>query len=291
MYPLEGWTPGSSIANYREIKFGTYLFPLSFQEKSRVSKLKADSRPLPFGYGEYQEPNSSLTGRDIEVIGDMGTGLQGGYSNVTLVTASDLEAERAVLGAIQAAGRQKLWVRPDRYCWAYLNEFDHSFMLDGGAFRFATWTLKFKADDPRYYSTNATTIPFTTTTGLFQQQGTARAYPIITINGPVTNPIITMIDGTTGNSIAVTFTVVLAASDKLVLTTDPRPENRRFAAQMTRASGVISNALSLITVPSGFANNLDASEVFPFINPAGNNTTITCTVGGNYSVVYSDTWF
>ena len=289
MYPVEGWTPGALLANYREIKFGTYLFPLSFQEEARNLKLKADQRPLPFGYGEYIDPNSSVMGRDITIKGDMGTGLQGGFSNTTLVTATDLETERAVVAALQNAGRQKLWVRPDRYCWAYLIDNTHAFFQDGGGFRFATWTLKFRADDPRYYSTNPTVLPFTTTTGPFQQQGTVRAYPTITIPGPVTNPTITMIDGASGNSLSVTFTVVLGASDVLVIRTDPRPEARRFAALLTSAGSTV-NALQYITVPTGFANNLDASEIFPFINPAGNNTTITCTAGGNYSVSYYDTW-
>ena len=290
MYPVEGWTPGALLANYREIKFGTYLFPLSFQEESRNLKLKSDQRPIPFGLGEYLDPNSSVAGRDITIKGDMGTGLQGGYSNTTLVTASDLETERSVVAALQAAGKQKLFVRPDRYCWAYLVDNTHAFMQDGGGFRFATWTLKFRADDPRYYSTNPTVLPFTTTTGAFQQQGMVRAYPTITIPGPVTNPTITMIDGTTGNSLAVTFTVTLAAGDVLVMRTDPRPDSRRIAAQLTLSGGAVVNALQYIVVPTGFANNLDASEIFPFINPAGNNTTITCTAGGSYSVSYNDTW-
>jgi hypothetical protein len=291
LYPLEGWTPGALIANYREIKFGTYLFPLSVQESARDSKLKADTRSIPYGMGDYQEPTASLAGRDITIVGDMGSGLQGGVSGVLLVTASDLEIERAAIGALQAAGRQKLWVRPDRYINAFMNEFSHAFMQDGGAFRFATWTMKFKADDPRYYSTNSTTVPLVSgTTGAITQAGNMRAYPVITIGGPVTNPVVTMIDGATGKSIAVTFTVALATGDTLVLSCDPRPEIRRNVAKLTLANGTVVNALQYVSVPSGFANNLDASEMFPFLQPAGNSTTITITAGGTYSLIYSDTW-
>lgn len=291
MFPVEGWTPGAVLANYREIKFGLYIFPLTFQEQSRSAKLKADTRALPFNYGDYQDPNSSLAGRDITITGEIGTGLQGGKSGTNLITATDLENERAFFGAIQAQGRQKLFVRGDRYCNAFLNEFTHAFMQDGGGFRYATWTLKFHADDPRYYSTNPIVVgPFTTTSGAITQNGTARAYPIITINGPVTNPTVTMIDGATGKTIAVTFTTTVASGDKIVITCDPRPENRRIVAQYIFASGTVANALQYITVPTGFANNLDASEIFPFLNPAGNTTTITVTAGGSYTLTYNDTW-
>lgn len=290
MYPLEGWTPGTTLANYREIKFGNYIFPLTFQEQSRTAKLKADSRALPFGYGEYQDPNSSMNGRDVVLIGEIGTNLLGGKSGSTLVTATDLENERSYLGSLQAAGRQKLFVRSDRYCNAFLNEFTHVFLQDGGGFRFATWTLKFKADDPRYYATNPSVVSFTSTTPTIIQNGNMRAYPVITINGPVTNPTVTMIDGATGKTIAVTFTTTVASGDKIVLTTDPRPENRRIAALYVFANGTITNALQFITVPTGFANNLDASEIFPFINPNGNSTIISVTAGGNYSLSYNDTW-
>src|SRR5271165_686110 len=146
---LTGYTSGTALINTRQIAFGTYKFPLTFQEQSRNLKMALDQRRVPFLIGDQMPPNSSVKGREISIAGTIGTGIIGS-AGTTIQTYNDLENERALLAGLQTVGRQSLFTRYDRYCNAYLSEFDFKFIQDGGLYRYADYTLKFIADDPRY---------------------------------------------------------------------------------------------------------------------------------------------
>src|ERR1700722_17219722 len=131
---LSTYTTGSPLAPTRQIVFGNdtdqYVFPLTFQEQSRNLKLALMKQRVPFNWGDHSPPNTSVNGRDVTIIGDIGSLLYGSNNN-QLVTANDLEAERAILAGLQTLGRQKLWTRWDRFVYAYLAEFDFKYFQDG----------------------------------------------------------------------------------------------------------------------------------------------------------------
>lgn len=302
--PLEGWTPGSAIAGYRELVYDDYIFPLSMQEVSRTSKLAVDKRKIARVIGEYSaNPKSTMQGRDIQFVGDVGTGLMGSAGN-TLVTATDLENERVLLARKQNLGKKKLWTRWDRYILAELEEFDFKYLQDGGAFRFASFDAKFYAADPRYYSATVNTAsggPYTNTaenTLVVSHLGNTRAYPIITITGACTHPRIRINLVSLGLVVSVTFsTLTMVAGDTLVIACDPRPETRNSVATYTLTStGIAANALPYCNPATDFANNYDATEFFPFIEDptlcASQTLGVTSSAAGSYtvSVAWNDTW-
>lgn len=275
--PFSAWVPGQPLINFRQFQFGTFLFPLTFQEESREVKLAADIRKIPFQYGEYLDWASSLTGRDITLVGDVGSGLIGSTGSV-LQTAADLEAERAVLAGLQAKGLQQLWSAPDKFCWAYMMSFKHSFFKEGGAHRFAAWTLTFKAPDPRYYSAAPNQFLFNSgsaiTTNTLQTQlvthlGSARAYPTVTFVGVMNVPVVTVSNNTTGQSTTLRFSgLIMSAGDRLQVICDPRPENRRICALWTPNGGVPQNALKFVNPVLDIITNYDPSELLPWIGTA-----------------------
>jgi hypothetical protein len=307
---LTVYTPGTSLAPTRQLVFGNdtnqYVFPLTFQETQRDLKLALMKQRVPFNWGDHCPPNTSVNGRDITFMGSVGSLLYGSNNN-QLVTYNDLEAERTILSGLQTAGRQKLWSRWDRYCIAYLAEFDFKFQQDGGLFRYADWTLKFFADDPRYYSKLPSTITQSnigTTTAQSQSvthNGNVKAYPTFTftVNGLVgtnmsTGPYVMMAVG--ANIIKVVFSkLTIQGGDTLTVTCDPRPEHRIIAAVYTNSSGVSLNALQYINGATDLVNTLDYTEVFPFIpnGVAGCDLIYGMVSGGpNYNVTltWSDTW-
>ncbi len=300
-FPLSGWTPGATLANYRELVFGTFIFALSAQEVSRLQKLNMTKAPIPFTYGDYVHNNQFPKGRELQFMATVGSGMVG-TSGSSIQTADDLEAERSALAALQDRNLQRLWTRPDRYLNAYLESFDNKPMQDGGAFRFADWDLKFFAPDPRYYGATLNTFTSGSITSTAVQTrtvshgGNTKVFPVITITGAGTNPSV-YIQQASGKYIQLTFTLTMAAGDQLVITTDPRPENRQIAAQYTPSGGSVTNALKYIAVPAGFANNLDARYIFPFIEAtdiAGGTQTLGVQLTGSpnytYTIAYRDTW-
>jgi hypothetical protein len=300
--PLTAWTPGALLANYRQIQFGGYIFPLTFQEVDRNIKQVFDRRKLGMNFGEYIDPQVSVAGRDIEIQGDLGSLVYGSGGN-QLLTDIDLENERALLAGLQNLGKQPLWVRPDRYLNATFSEFDHKFM-DGTSFRAATWDCKFIADDPRYYATTQTVQtmgPFTDNSAhaiTVAHVGNTKAFPTITITGAGASPLIQI--AKPGAAVTVTFAnLTMVAGSSLVVKTDPRPESRNSCAVYTSQLGVASNALQYIVPSTGFANNWDARQFFPYIesNLYGGNSNQQFTVQmksgtANYTVsfAYQDTW-
>ncbi len=307
---LSAYTPGTALAPTRQIVFGNdtnqYVFPLTFQEADRNLKLAIMKQRIPFGWGDHAPPNTSVNGRDINIVGSVGS-LVYGTNNTQLVTYNDLENERAILAGLQVLGRQKLWTRWDRFQYAYMAEFDFKFLQDGGVYRYADWNLKFWADDPRYYAKTPSTVTqtgITTTSAQSQsvtQLGNVRAYPTFTftINGGVgtsieTGPFVLASVGL--GVLKVTFSkLTMQGGDTLKIVCDPRPEHRIVAAVYTNSSGVSLNALQYINGASDFSNSLDFSEVFPFI-PNGSGGCIlgygmtSGSVNYNMSISYSSTW-
>lgn len=292
--PISGWTPGALLQNYRELSFGTYTFPLTFQEITRQSRVAVNRQKLPFNYGEYSSGYTTLSGRDIEISGAVGSGLIGS-SNAKIITETDLENERSLLAGLMDQGAQQLYVRPDRYINAQLIDFDHRFM-DGTSFRFADWVLKFYAGDPRYYSTNPISVnggPYTdavqhtlTINGL----GNTKAWPTITITGACTRPFVAI--AAPSGYIGMTFSkLTMTAGQTLTIYTDPRPETIQNPIIY---SGSAAPGLSLLNPANDLANSLDSRYFFPFISPTPTASTLTVSsaVAGSYTVavVYRDTW-
>lgn len=310
----------SSLDTTRQIIFGNdsnqYVFPLTFQESDRMLKLKLDKKGVPFNWGAHAPPNTQVDAREITIVGPLGSLVYGGRTNssgqfLQLLTADDLEAERALLAGLQQLGRQKLWTRWDRYCIAYLEEFDFKFFQDGGAYRYAQWELKFWADDPRYYGKTQSSYSFGSTTSnalqgvAVTQNGNVRAYPIFTFTGTggtlssdvcLSAPEIGMQVGS--NILTLSFAgLTMYYQDTLVINCDPRPEHRNSAAIYTSNSSAQYNALQYINGASGISNNLDFSEFFPFIpNGTGGCTLLvgaTCAgvpKGYSCTITWNDTY-
>ena len=138
---------------WRMFQFGPYLFPVTFQERSRDSKLSLIKKKMPFTPGDYNPGNTSLAGRTTELFGSIAPGMQG-FSGNLLRTQDDVENERGYLAGLQALGQQSLYCRADRFMWAYLEDFSIS-QTDATGFRMFDWVAKFYAQDPRYYGASS----------------------------------------------------------------------------------------------------------------------------------------
>jgi len=296
---LSTWTPGQPLIDYRQFAFGTYLFPLTFQEKSRDLKLGIDQKRVPMLIGDHIPPATNVKGREINLVGTVGAGMIG-ISGSVLETADDLEAERAVLAALQNQGRSSLFSRYDRYQNAYLTEFSFNYQQDGGAFRYADYDLKFIADDPRYYGINATvegpsTVTSTTSPYIVSatHQGNTFSFPVFTFTGlraanlvSAIGPYVECTYG--GNHIIVTFSQLsLMGGDTLVVTCDPRPEYRAKGAVYTPSGALPQNGMIYIQ-PADYQNTLDFRYFFPLIYPGTTATTLQAgCVGGDPNVDFS----
>jgi hypothetical protein len=269
----------------------------------------SDRKHVPFNYGDHIPPNGSVGGRDIELTVDVGSMLIGA-SNTPLVTAHDLETERTQLSFLQRAGRQPLWCTNDRYCLAYLSEFDNAPFQDGGLMRYSTWDLKFIADDPRYYSTNPNTYsidPITDNANhafTISHAGNIRAYPkiIITCHGTdntVANGGIPQIGMSSSlGSLNIKFSLLaMYDTDQLIIDCDPRPEHRSQAA-IYYHTGQSINALKYIQPTTDLYNDVDFSEVFPYVEAAVNDPGTqtfavrmqTGTPNYSFAISWNDTW-
>ncbi len=311
-YPenLTSYTPGTALAPTRQFVFGNdanqYVFPLTFQEAQRNLKLALSKQHVPYNWGDHSPPNTSVAGRDVNLVGSVGS-LIFGTNNTQLVTYNDLETERCILAGMQVLGRQKLWSRWDRYCIAYLAEFDFKFLQDGGLFRYADWNLKFVADDPRYYGKTGQTFTqsgitnTTTHTAAVTHNGNVKSYPtfVFTCNGtpPTANGSGPYVSASVGGAILqVAFSKLsMKNGDILTIVCDPRPEHRIISAVYTGASGIQYNGLQFINGASDFLNTLDFSEAFPFIPNGNAGCTLAYGMTGgspNYSmtITWSDTW-
>jgi hypothetical protein len=299
------WTPGSTLTQYREIVYGAYIFPLTFQVTDNDSKLAIDKRKISRVMGDFQAyPKSVLSGRQLSVLGDVGSGMVGSAGNM-LQTPTDLENERALLAGLQNLGKQKLWTRWDRYINAELEEFSFKFFQDGGSYRYATEDLKFYASDPRYYSATVHSTnmgPFTDASAHainpISHLGNCRAYPTIIITGACVSPTISIYQGGS-NLISVTFsTLTMGAGDVLTIATDPRPEYRNQPVIYVPYGGAAINGLIYCIPSTDLANSIDSSEFFPYIEQAsqtiGTQQFVIQAQSGtnNYSVAltYQDTW-
>jgi hypothetical protein len=296
------------------ITFGGYTFPITGQEKTRSLKLAGDRKKIPNNYGEFMPYNSSVAGRDIEVVAQIGSNINSPQFSRTILTAADVEAERAFLNGLQMQGRQQLIssITVDRFCLAYLSEFDHNFEQDAYGQRLANWDLKFVADDPRYYGMSTYTKTLVASAGgaatyavAASHIGSSQAWPVFTITGACTHPTIFISQGgstaptstPTSAVVGVTFSgLTMLAGDTLVITTDPRPENRNVAVVYTPVStGIPINGLRYAALNDYF-NSLDLSTWFPYIQATqifnGNQWIGVTATGGSFSAVatYLDTW-
>jgi hypothetical protein len=188
--------PGVSPQQWRMLQFGTYLFPVTFQERNRDQKLALVKKKLPFNPGDFVPGNSSVSGRTLEFYGSVSTGMIG-FGGKLIKTQTDLEAERQYLAGLQDLGRQSLYVGADRFIWAYLEDFSYSFQ-DSGGFRVADWSAKFYCDDPRYYGASS----WQENSGTSSQGGLPNMNTIIyqasgLAAGPAGNPHAIVQDGNT----------------------------------------------------------------------------------------------
>lgn len=258
--------PTVNPRQWRMLQFGPYWFPGTFQERNRESKLSLIKKKLPFSYGDYNPGNTSLTGRTLEFYGSIGPGMTGAGGKI-LRTQADIENERLLLNGLQSLGRQSLYVGPEKFIWAYLEDFTFNYQ-DGTGFRVADWSAKFYCDDPRYYGSssgpsnqgagknpgtcglpNMNVITYnnianpgsTGTTHTVNQAGNAKAFPIIVLEvltGPLESPTFVMCSDPNhinGTGIGITFSkfnsgTPMQTGDMLVVMCDPRPESSLIAA-------------------------------------------------------------
>jgi len=306
-----------------QLSFGSgaqrYLFPVTFQEISRTVTLAFDKKKIPFNYGEDVDRNTGASARDIVISGPVGSLIQGSVSQQTnagiqLASAADLEAERRLLGGLQLLGRQALYVGPNQYIFAYLESFEHKFWQDAYGMRYADWTLKFYADDPRYYSVSPTLVGSSTpiTVSTIQSvsattTGNVRAYPTCTFTasgGTLSQPYIGIQRSAANGSglIQVRFSLLngvnaMVAGSTLVIECDPRPNKRSVCAVYTAPGKQPVNALMYLNVANAdFTNSYDLSEFFPFIEPPQVETGLTLFYGaittGSYTFTaqWNDRW-
>jgi hypothetical protein len=286
---LTSYTSGTPLINTRQLAFGTYLFPLTFQEQDRGLKLALDQKRVPFLFGDHMPPNSNVKAREITLVGTLGTGVIGS-SGTTLETYNDLETERTLLAGLQNMGRQSLFTRFDRFQNAYLSEFEFKFMQDGGLFRYADYQIKFIADDPRYYGLSAYTISGVAGAGIDAlvstgptHLGNTNAFPTFTFTctagtGQVggTGPYVELTSG--ASTLIVGFSkLVMFGGDTLVVQCDPRPEYRCRGAVYTPNGQPPQNAFQYCQT-SDFTNGIDFTEFFPFV-PPGSGSGITLVMG------------
>ena len=286
-----------------QFSFGTYIFPVTFQETSRVVTLAFDKKKVPFNYGESVAANTGPSSRAIEIVGPVGSMIIGSAGN-TLLTAADLEAERRLLAGLQLTGRQALFVGPTQYILAYLESFEHKFWQDAFGYRYADWTLKFYADDPRYWSPAQTTTSLTgsgSTTYSFgvSTNGNVRAYPsckFTITSGSITGPFLGVTNAASLQNRVSFSTLTMNSGDILALECDPRPNIRSIAAVYTPSGGVAQNALQFAKI-TDFSNNYDLTEWFPFINPPQIESGISLVYGANsgsgaytFTAAWNDHW-
>ncbi|MGH7745629.1 MAG: hypothetical protein ACREQ5_12685, partial [Candidatus Dormibacteria bacterium] len=236
--------------------------------------------------------------REITLVGSVGTGVLGS-GGVALSDYNTLEAERALLAGMQVQGRQKLFTRWDRYLNAYLSEFDFKFHQDGGLYRYADWTLKFLADDPRYYgqySANSASgfLSAGVTSFSAHHNGNVPSFPVFTFTGTLSGCSAPLVGVSAGAaSLSLKFSKLsLASGETLTVICDPRPEYRNVAAIYNNISNVKFNALQYINGPADLVNTLDYTQFFPFVPPgvAAQSLTVGCSGYMNYSVAWLDTW-
>lgn len=287
-----------TLASWRELQFGPYQFALSMQERNRVQKIPLIKKKVPFVPGEFNPSNSSMGSRSLEFFGSVGVGCLGSQGNV-LATQDDLEAERSLLAGLQALGKQQLWVRPDRYLNAWLEEFTFTYM-DGTGYRFADWTAKFNADDPRYYGATTTLNLSNASPGptTIAQNGNNKAFPIITFTATstITAPWFKL-DYGGGAYIKVTFSLLgMNSGDVLVVACDPRPESTQNNAVIT-LSGISVNAWPYMVPVTDFDNTANWQYFLPYIETSlyGQGTqavSVGVGSGSTYTVAveYADTW-
>jgi hypothetical protein len=295
-----GLSPGAGVTvqgQTPQLAFGSYLFPITFQETSRLVTLPFDKKHIPFNYGDMVAVNTSPSARDIQISGPVGSLIVGSSGN-TLVTAADLEAERGLLAGLQLLGRQALWVGPQQYIFAYLESFEHKFWQDAYGWRVADWVLKFYCDDPRYYSSLQTMMSDTVGANLgMTTVGNVRTYPTFTFSlssGSGIGPYVTA-SASTGSLMVRFSQLIMVAGSTLVIQCDPRP-NTRSAAALYTAAGVTVNALQYISVANNdLSNNYDVGEWFPFIDPHDGGINLihgftsgspTCTFTAQYNDRY-----
>lgn len=151
--PAFSQLPSMNPQTWRMLQFGPYLFPVTFQERSRDSKLALIKKKMPFTPGDFNPGNTSMNGRTTEFFGSIAPGMQG-FSGNLLRTQDDVENERSYLAGLQALGKQSLYARSDRFMWAWMEDFSIT-QNDGTGFRMWDWVVKFYADDPRYYGSNS----------------------------------------------------------------------------------------------------------------------------------------
>ncbi len=290
-----------------QLSFGPYTFPITFQETSRLVTLAFDKKKVPFGWGESVAPNTSPSARVIEISGPVGSLITGSAGNV-LSTAADLEAERRLLAGLQSQGRLPLYVGTQQYILAYLESFEHKLWQDAFGFRYADWTLKFYADDPRYVSVSPQTLSYPLESGTVEYipinpLGNVRAYPSCTFvsawtsGSPQTGPFIQVTNGANTATCRVTFSKLsMTNGSTLAINCDPRPNARSAAAIYTPLGGAPQNALQYCAI-TDFQNDYDLSEWFPFFNPPQVETGIQFAFGfvaasGNYAfhASWNDQW-
>lgn len=272
----------------RQISFGSYLFPITAQETSRVTTLAFDKKKVPFNYGESVSLNSSLSARDIVITCAVGSLIQGSNDNI-LATNADLENERRLLAGLQLNGRQALQVGEQQFIYCFLESFEHKFFADAFGFRYADWTLKFYCDDPRYISTTPSNHSGGASGSFIPViSGNVRSYPSCVFSGSGSAPFIN-IASTSGTQLSVTFSK-LTMNGTLSIVCDPRTNNR---SQCAVYNGTNALAYAAIT---DFHNDYDLTEWFPFFNPPQIETGMTFSWGfasggtGTFLCEWADLW-
>ena len=304
------FTQSLPMGDFREIQFGPYVFPLTMQERNRDQKLALLKKKIPFTPGDYNPANVSFVGASTEIYGPVGVNILSGILdaklgyNKLILTPDDVESERAYLAGLQAQGALPLWVRPDRFVFAKLEDFNHSF-TDGTSWKMADWVCKFYMQDPRYYGTVAQVFSVKESSDpggggsqyskTVAQNGTTKSFPTFTFKGRFNGPAV-MIDYGNGAHIKLCFSQLNSGSDdKLTIYCDPRPESQQVPAVWIH-NGVAQNAMSQVQ-PSDFSNTMDYQYFLPYIDTSkygqGTQTVKFGTTGGGsytFSAAYYDTY-
>lgn len=274
------------MATYKQsrISFGSYTFPAGFRLQGLQDDANIDEVKIPFTDGSSAPPGTRGS-KKVRVFGTIG-----GYGSVDsagnlILTLDQAENEAQLMRTYLASGYQQLVAgyTPARYILAQLQKFATAPVEYTGRLALGV-QITFLAQDPRWLASasSSVTLPLGTTENAVSN-GTAITYPVITINGPLTNPYVQVTPAGASGSISDTFTVTMASTDQLVV--DANPRNRPNAVQLNG-----SPRLDLLGT-SGISNTIGDSAFFPYFRPNTNTVLLSASSGtGSGSVSWRDAW-
>ena len=266
------------------ISFGAYQFPAAFWLRSVQDDATIDEVKIPFLDGTSAPPGTRGS-KKINVSGTIGGFGAVDSSGNLILTRDQAENEAQLMRSYLASGYQKLVVgyTPARYIYAQLQKFTTAPVQYAGRLALGV-ELTFLAQDPRWLASAAgsVSLPVGVTENV-TSNGTTQTYPIVTINGPLTNPFVKVTPAGASGYIEDALAVTLASTDQIVVDCDPR----------NRANAVMLNGVPRLDLlgTAGVTNTLGDSAPFPYLRVGVNTALVSAASGtGASTIAWNDAW-